>query len=620
MGPFDRFDERAKRVLALAQDEAIRFHHNFIGVEHLVLGLLREGESVAARVLSSLGLTLGKARSAVEFMIGRGEDATAPTEITLHPRVKKIVELAVDESKKLGHSHVGPAHLLLGVVREGEGIASGLIESFGVALEQVRHQVIATLGQPQAGAAAASEPGAAPASRGPFDRFDHRAKRILALAQDEAIRFEHNYIGTEHILLGLIREGEGVAWQVLTSLGVELNKVRTAVEFIVGRGKEPTSPSEITLSPRTKKVIELAIDEARKLRSSIVTTEHLLLGLAREGEGIASGILESLGVTMDRVRTAVLAALEQRPPRSAGAIAASDPRGSLTDAQGKKRDWYCEDVLSGKLKVHVIHEDELVLAFEHPYPEYVAHAVVIPKKHVAGLMADEAADPELLRAMIRAVQAVARSVGLHEQGFRIEANAAAPGVTPHMHWHVIGPGLPPPRRARVGAAGVDWWQSAPMQVPPAATITRRSGPFDSFTDLAKRVLALAQDEAIRMRHNWIGTEHLLLGAIRGSTPVAEILGGAGLDLETARAAVREIVPPGAEGQDIREVTLTPRVKRVIELATGQSYGKPGRRTEPEHLLVALIDEGGGVAARILGSKTKVDDVRAALIRLIEGPE
>src|SRR5437667_11797412 len=146
---------------------------------------------------------------------------------------------------------------------------------------------------------------------GPFDRFNDRAKRGLALAQDEAIRFNHNYIGTEHLLLGLVREGEGVAARVLDSLGVELSKVRTAVEFIIGRGDSTTSPSEITLSPRTKKVIELAIDEARKLGHSHVGPEHLLLGLVREGEGIASGILESLGVSMARARAKVLELLKE---------------------------------------------------------------------------------------------------------------------------------------------------------------------------------------------------------------------------------------------------------------------------------------------------------------------
>ncbi|MDQ3096987.1 MAG: HIT domain-containing protein [Chloroflexota bacterium] len=287
---------------------------------------------------------------------------------------------------------------------------------------------------------------------GPFDRFNDRAKRVFALAQDEAVRFDHSYIGTEHLLLGLVREGEGVASRALQALGAELPKLRTAVELIVGRGDSATSPSEITLSPRTKKVIELAMNEANEPGHTHVGTEHLLLGLVREGEGIASGVLRSFGITLERARHQVVVTLSQGPaPTGGGSVLASDPRGSLVDAEGKKRDWYCEDVLSGKLKVHVIHEDELVLAFEHPYPEYVAHAVVIPKRHVASLMADEAADPTLLAAMIRAVQAVARSMGLHEQGFRIEANAATPGVTPHMHWHVIGPGLPPPRRVGRGA-------------------------------------------------------------------------------------------------------------------------------------------------------------------------
>src|SRR5437667_190480 len=147
MGPFDRFNDRAKRGLALAQDEAIRFNHNYIGTEHLLLGLVREGEGVAARVLDSLGVELSKVRTAVEFIIGRGDSTTSPSEITLSPRTKKVIELAIDEARKLGHSHVGTEHLLLGLVREGEGIASGVLESLGVSLEKVRHQVIATLGQ-----------------------------------------------------------------------------------------------------------------------------------------------------------------------------------------------------------------------------------------------------------------------------------------------------------------------------------------------------------------------------------------------------------------------------------------------------------------------------------------
>jgi len=143
-----------------------------------------------------------------------------------------------------------------------------------------------------------------------FDRFTDRARKVLTLAQDEAQRFNHNYIGTEHLLLGLVREGEGVAAKVLENLNVELAKVRQAVEFIIGRGERPVL-GEIGLTPRAKKVIELAIDEARRLGHNYIGTEHLLLGLVREEGGIASGVLESLGVSLDKVRHEVVRVLSQ---------------------------------------------------------------------------------------------------------------------------------------------------------------------------------------------------------------------------------------------------------------------------------------------------------------------
>src|SRR5215207_8276893 len=147
-----------------------------------------------------------------------------------------------------------------------------------------------------------------PADR--FDKFTERARKVLQLAQEEAQRFNHNYIGTEHLLLGLVREGEGVAAKVLANLGVELNKVRSAVEFIIGRG-DRTVTGDIGLTPRAKKVIELSVDEARRLNHHYIGTEHLLLGLVREGEGIAAGVLESLGVSLDKVRSQVIYVLNQ---------------------------------------------------------------------------------------------------------------------------------------------------------------------------------------------------------------------------------------------------------------------------------------------------------------------
>src|SRR3989442_5255785 len=157
-----------------------------------------------------------------------------------------------------------------------------------------------------------------------FDKFTERARRVLTLAQEEALRFNHNYIGTEHLLLGLVREGEGVAAKVLANLGVELNKVRSAVEFIIGRCDRAVM-GEIGLTPRAKKVIELAVDEARRLGHHYIGTEHLLLGLVREGEGIAASVLQRLGVNLEKVHTQTVQVLSQSRPVEGAAGEAHGP-------------------------------------------------------------------------------------------------------------------------------------------------------------------------------------------------------------------------------------------------------------------------------------------------------
>ncbi len=146
--------------------------------------------------------------------------------------------------------------------------------------------------------------------RDKFDRFTKRARRVLALAQEEALRLNHNYIGTEHLLLGLVKEENGVAVKVLRELGVEPEQVIRAVERTVGRG-ERRPFGKPTLAPRTKRVIELAVDEARLMGHHYIGTEHLLLGLVREGEGIAVNILRSLGVSLERVRSQTARSLLQ---------------------------------------------------------------------------------------------------------------------------------------------------------------------------------------------------------------------------------------------------------------------------------------------------------------------
>lgn len=329
-GSFDRFTERARTAITLAQEEAQRFNHNYIGTEHILLGLVREGEGLAARVLWEMGVELTKIRSSVEFIIGRGEHQVMG-EIGLTPRAKKVIELAVDEARRLGHQYVGTEHLLLGLIREGEGIGAGVLESLGISLERVRRVVIKVLGasdspsrpqepvdpltervQRERGSyGSAQDPSPGPTHQ--FDRFTERARGVLTRAQEEAQRLAQNWIGPEHLLLGLTREDGGVAAKVLSNMGVELTKVRSAVESIVGRGERQVM-GEIGLTPRAKKVIQLSVDEGRRLGHHYVGTEHLLLGLLREGESVAAGVLESLGVTLEKTRSEVIRLLTQPPP------------------------------------------------------------------------------------------------------------------------------------------------------------------------------------------------------------------------------------------------------------------------------------------------------------------
>ena len=156
-----------------------------------------------------------------------------------------------------------------------------------------------------------------------FERFTDRARRVVVLAQEEARMLNHNYIGTEHILLGLIHEGEGVAAKALESLGISLDAVRQQVEEIIGQGQQAPS-GHIPFTPRAKKVLELSLREALQLGHNYIGTEHILLGLIREGDGVAAQVLVKLGADLNRVRQQVIQLLhgyQGKEPASAGAAA-----------------------------------------------------------------------------------------------------------------------------------------------------------------------------------------------------------------------------------------------------------------------------------------------------------
>lgn len=179
---FHRFTERAQKVLSLAQEEATRLGHSSIGTEHILLGLVREGEGIAAKALLSLGLSMEKIQDEVESLIGRGNEKPINTPYT--PRAKKVIELSMDEARKLGHSYVGTEHILLGLIREGEGVAARVLNNLGISLNKARQQVLQLLGNSEA-LSSTSHPGGAKHASTPT--LDSLARDLTQIAREQGL-------------------------------------------------------------------------------------------------------------------------------------------------------------------------------------------------------------------------------------------------------------------------------------------------------------------------------------------------------------------------------------------------------------------------------------------------
>jgi ATP-dependent Clp protease ATP-binding subunit ClpA len=627
MGPFDRFNDRAKRVLALAQDEAIRFNHNYMGTEHLLMGLVREGEGVGGRVLDSLGVSISKARTAVETLVGRGPSTTVPSEIMLAPETKQIISSAIAEARKLGHSHVGTEHLLLGIVIRSDSTAAKVLASLGVELEKVRHETIAALGRKAS-------------NEGPFDRFDHRAKRVLALSQDEAIRLNHNYIGPEHLLLGLAREGEGIAARALEALGATLFNLRTTVEKLLGRGDAPIPPREITLSPHTKRVIEYAIEEASKLCHGNVGTEHLLLGLVRHSGHQSGGVLAAAGVSLESLRDKVISLLgapaqdtaSTTPPPAASALGSSGgPFERFNDRTKKVLAYAQEEAI--RFKHNYIGTEHLLLGLVREGESVAANVlnslgVELSKVRTAvefiigpGDAANMPSSPSEITLSPRTKKVIElaidearklnhRHVGPEHLllGLVREGQGIASGVI-----ESLGVTLAKVRQQVLATIG----KEAPEPTTNVySNVLIQSGPFDLLDDAAKRVLSLAEEEARQMRHNWIGTEHMLIALVRSDGVAQRTMKELGVTLELARAGVFKAVPPAEN--EVTQVTVTPRVKtllgKAIMLAAPQSD-----RVRPQHLLLALVTDPDGIGSQVLTELGATHEkVRTTVDRLTQG--
>jgi len=212
---FEQFTDRARKVMALANQQAQRFSHEYIGAEHILLALVVEGAGVGACVLRNLNVDLDKVVAEVEKHLKRNPDPSRSGKLPQTPEAKKVVLYAIEEARSLGHSHVGTEHVLLGLLRDPETIATQILIQFGLELDRVRKEILTVL----------TKGDVRPSFLSPLFGYSAAAERVILNATFEAKACHAPAIGTGHILIGLLREKAGVAAQVLATLGLQVDTI-----------------------------------------------------------------------------------------------------------------------------------------------------------------------------------------------------------------------------------------------------------------------------------------------------------------------------------------------------------------------------------------------------------
>jgi ATP-dependent Clp protease ATP-binding subunit ClpA len=274
---FERFTDRARKVLALANQEAQRLRHEYIGTEHILLGLIEEGNGVGASVLRNLDVAFERIHKEVERLVRPGEVTAAVAKLPMTPRAHRALELAIEEARTLNHQNVGTEHLLLGLMQEQDGIAAQVLRNLGLKPEQVREETLLQL---------ACEPDAGP-NAGPPRGSD---------------------------VIGGLSARSRNAKRALDTLVAVVEVVRKDVLEALKAPAEPAGPNVsetrivtgLPVTPRLRRIVELACEEAAALKHDYLGTEHVLLGLLRDKDGVAAQIFRSLDVRPERVRDEVM--------------------------------------------------------------------------------------------------------------------------------------------------------------------------------------------------------------------------------------------------------------------------------------------------------------------------
>jgi len=642
---FDRFSDKAIKVIMLAQEEARRSGHNFIGTEQILLGLIGEGTGVAAKTLKSMGANLKDARIETERIIGRG-NVHVSVEIPFTPESKQLLQRSWIEAKNLGHSRIDTEHLLLALIHEDDHVALQVLERLGIDLVKVRAHVWRLIGHIPAPLAvpttASEERNQDIPERVSFERFCQKALKAIMLAQEESRRLGHSYVGTEQILLGLIGQGSGIAAKALKKNGVNLKDARIETEKMIGRGSGYVE-RELPLTPQAKRVLQLVWDEARYLGHNCIDTEHVLLALIALNDGAALQILTNLDVDLERLRSTTISmsaeddAINALPATARSSNVENSPINGAFHRSSKHA-----------IKV-ILQAQSLAKTMGHACvgTEHILLSLLLEGDGVAAQALKEAgvkfggASNQVGKIRGRGEPVVARQIPYDARTHRVlelswdEARIFGSSFvdTEHLLLGIIredaGVAIQVLRNLNVDTEKL---RSSIMNLieknealqavaardkEDSEDKTPDKFDFARLDDKSVQVLMLAQEEARRLGHSFVGTEQILLGLIgQGTSIAARALKGMGANLKIARIETEKIIGRG-QGFVAVEVPFTPRAKRVLELSGDEANGRGLDRIAPEHILLALITAGDGVALQVL-AKLGVDleELRSTVLRRI----
>lgn len=663
---FERFSEKAIKVIMLAQEESRRMGHNFVGTEQILLGLSGEGTGIAAKVLRAHNVKLKDLRATVLGIIGKGSGSVS-VEIPFTPNAKKLLEAAWNAARDLGHNYVGTEHLLLGLLAVDGGVAKQVLDKHNVDLAKVKIDVLdfvqmANKQQQLASANPAHAPASAPeqsqalvrsakdqiSKSNVTDLFSESAIRSMQLAQEEARLVGSSKLELQHLLLGILAEGSSEAAKLLTSQSINLEELRLATMPEEEVAPSESSSQDFELSKQVYFSVEMASVAARTSGCALITPEFLLFALISYEESRAVKGLQKVGVNIElfaeELRKVIKAlSMAEAQAVEAASLAAERGRKQKVDSgtTGKQIDLPQSSLVLTEMLEHAI-----VLATEEAHR--LGHAEVDTDHLLLGLMTvpdglaalalhvwdvktkelrqesenmpgrEKAETPcesrcgskvnELILAARKLAQQSKRSyVGTDHVLLALLADEDSAGLKVLRNLSIDTERL----KKMLQNANIPLEVGAKYSS--IVPLAKQRG-FERFSDEAIRALMFAKEEAFRLGHSQIGSQFLLLGICdERLNKGAERLRKIGISLDDLRFEVEHLTGYG-DGDCGSGFSFGEHAVQALTWCLDTAVGAGVEVIRPEHLFVGIILEESGPAFAVLQQfNISIEKLRAKTI-------